>query len=252
MANVDPQKAARRVERELVDFADADPWSKILVYGKNGKGKTRFAATGPDVVLLDINEKGTKSVRNFPGKVYRARNWEQVTFFYWFLKYGEHRFQTAVIDNLTRMQDVCVRKVLREQEDRDPNRPPSMPEMRTWGKVKELMGPIIMDFRNIEMHVVFLAQEKEDKGPEGEPGRKVPDITPGTRSIALGAVDIIGHIFKREVRTIDRATRREEIAWRTLLLVGDHEDYESKDRTGNLPRVVVNPTVPKIIKASKG
>lgn len=238
-------QAIKNVEEDLIPFSESEPWVNILVYGQNGKGKTRFGASGPDVILLDINERGTQSVREIDGRVYHARRWERITWFYWFLKFGRHRYRTVVIDNLSTMQNLCMRQVLRDAEIRDPNKDPKMAEMRHWGKVKELMGPMILDFRNLDMHVVFLAQEKF----EDRTGQHVPDMSPGPRGIALGSVGIIGRLYKREFRVVNRRTRREMKTWKTLMLVAPHDDFVTKDRTYRLGNIVVEPTMPKIITA---
>lgn len=66
----------------------------------------------------------------------------------------------------------------------------------------------------------------------------------------MSSVDIIGHVYKREVRAVNKETKREVKRWETLLLVGPHEVYVTKDRTGVLDRIVRNPTMPTIIDAA--
>lgn len=248
---VNIRRAVAKVEKELIPFEDATPYVRIMVYGRNGSGKTRFGASGPDVVLLDINEEGTKSVRKIRGKAFQAKRWEHVLWFYWFLKYGRHRFRTVVIDNLTTMQVVCIRHILKEKEDRDPHTDPKMMTTPLWNKLKETMGPVIMDLRNLPMNVVFIAQERVDRNAEGDASERLPDMSPGVRGIATGAVDIIGRMAQKQVRAIDKRTRRETVAWKTLMYVGPHDEFLTKDRTFQLGQVVVNPTMARVIKAAE-
>lgn len=229
---------------------EAEPYVKVLLYGRNGKGKTRTAATGPKPLIADINEKGTKSIRNYDAHVFHVKAWEDVVYLYWFLKQGDHDFETVVLDTLTALQNMCIAHVLKESEDRDPNKDPHTMSMREWGKVGELMKPLLLNFRNLPMHVVFVAQERSVDNEEGE-SEKVPDLSPASRATAMSSVDIIGRIFQKEVRVINKQTQKETKAWETLMLVGPHEVYTTKDRTGVLPRIVRKPTIKMLIKASQ-
>lgn len=241
-----------QIEKRIVPISRADPYVKLMVYGRNGTGKTRFAASAPDVLLIDINEKGTKSARHIKGpKVYRVSHWEDMADIFWYLKAGEHPYKSVAIDTLTQMQSLCMRFVLREEADRDPTKDPSMPGRREWGKMGELMKPLLMSYRNLPMHVIFTAQERTF-GDDDEGGivEHVPDMSPGPRGAAMGAVDVIGRLYQSEVKT--KGAKGRSSKWETRMLVGPHAAYVTKDRTGNLGRIVRNPNVPDIIHASNG
>lgn len=242
------------VKRRIVPVSQAEQFVKVLVYGVNGAGKTRFAATAPKPLIIDINEKGTDSVKDYPGvDVFHAKTWADVVYAFWFLHEGGHGYDSVVIDNLTSLQNMCMRHVLKENSDRDPNKDPTTPTQRDWGKLAELLKPRILDFRNLDMHVIFIAQERilKDKNEEGEDSVDsvhVPDMSPGSRGVAMGAVGVIGRIYQRELTTTVKG--KEKSVWEPRMLVGPHESYITKDRTGNLGRIVRNPTVPKIIAAN--
>lgn len=241
-------KLLAKIEKRIMPVKEAEPYVKILVYGRNKQGKTRFAATAPNVLIVDINEKGTRSVRNYPGaKVFHVRAWEDLTHVYWFLREGNHNFESVVIDTITNMQHLCMKHVLGEAEDRDPNREPNMPDRRAWGKLSELMKPLLYNFRNLPMHVVFVAQERvlaeEDEGIQ----ERVPDLSPGTRGVAMGSVDLIGRIYQKEVRVVKG--KKESSKWETRMLVGPHDEYATGGRTISLGRIIRNPSVPQIIEA---
>jgi hypothetical protein len=119
----------------------------------------------------------------------------------------------------------------------------------------ELMRPIIFNFRNLPMHVVFVCQERVDRGSdeEEESGevrpRIVPDLSPGLRADAMGSVEIMGRVYRRAVRR--GKGKKATTVWETRMLVGDHEDYETKDRTGQLGYIVKDPSMDMMIEASK-
>lgn len=255
VSEVAKRKAINRVKRDVVPVGDATPWVKILVYGRSKHGKTRFAASGPSTLVVDVNEKGTKSIRSYPGcYVYPVSKWEQLSWVYWYLREGNHEYQTVVIDTLTQAQSLCMRQVLREAEDRDPNRPPSMPRRQDWGQSGELMKDMIFKYRNLPMHVVFVCQERVDRGSDEDEettNRRVPDLPAGPRAAALAAVELIGRVYQREVRAVKKGARKESSKWETRMLVGAHEDYDTGNRVGYaLPRIMRNPTMQDIIDAS--
>lgn len=242
--------AIASVKSRIVDFADADPYVKALGYGRNGQGKTRFGGSGPEPFLIDINDRGTKSIRQIKGKAFPANTWEDVVHAYWYLKVGDHPFKTVILDNLTMMQFVCGRQVLKESEDRDPTKDPKTMSQREWGKLKEMMGPMLLDFRNLPMHVVFIAQERSVENEDEERTEKVPDLSPGVRAVATGCVDIIGRFQNRPFRR-GAGTKRETVEWHSVMFCGESDEYVTKDRTYSIGEYMVDPTIPKIVEAMK-
>jgi hypothetical protein len=62
-------------------------------------------------------------------------------------------------------------------------------------------------------------------------------------------VDIIGRIYQKE-RRVGTKKGKEKTKWETRMLVGPHDDYTTKDRTGALGRIVVEPTIPQILQVA--
>jgi hypothetical protein len=244
-------QAIKNVKKRIVPVEEAEPHVKVLIYGRNGQGKTRTAAAAPKPLIIDINEHGTRSVKSYKGaEVFQVRRWEDITWAYWMLREGEHEYETVILDTVTAMQNLCMRQVLGEAEDRDPNREPSMPDRRSWGKLGELMKPVFLDFRNLPMHVVFIAQERAIENEEEAIVEHVPNLSPSIRDVATGSVDIIGRVFQREVRVANKRAKKEEKAWETRMLVGPHDEFVTKDRTGALGRIVRQPSINKIIEVA--
>jgi hypothetical protein len=253
VASANQRKGIKHVESHIEDVSESSPYVRILAYGRNGKEKTRFAATAPKPLILDVNEEGTSSVRNYPGvKVYKIKKWAQLTWAYWYLKEADHGFETVIIDTLTQAQKLCMTAVLKRAEDRDPNRPLKMPMQRDWGSMTEMMKPIIFDFRNLPMHVIFVCQERIDKPRDDDEDthvRIVPDLSPGVRGDAMSAVGIMGRMYKKPVRK--GKGKKTRTVYESRMLVGDHEDYDTKDRTGQLGYIIRKPNVPDMIEANK-
>jgi hypothetical protein len=235
------------IKKRIVPVADAEPYLNMLVYGPNKKGKTRFAATAPKLLIADIDEKGTKSIRHSSAAVFHARAWEDIVYLYWFLKGGKHDYESFAVDTLTGLQDMCMKHVLKEAEDRDPNRDPALASMREWGKVGLLIKPLLLNLRNLPMHTIFIAQERIIG--EDEDDMHVPDLSPSVRVRAMASVDVIGRIYQGQTRTVDKKRKKEVKTWETRMLVGPHEEYITGDRSGNLPRIVRQPTIEKVLAA---
>jgi hypothetical protein len=244
-------KAIEAVKKKIVPIESASPHIRVLVYGRNGQGKTRFACSAPKPLICDIDEEGTRSARAFKGaEVYPAKKWSDIVWLYWYLKAGDHSYESLVIDTLTGMQNVCMKQVLKESGDRDPDKDPKTASMRDWGKLAQLMKEQMLNFRNLPMHTIFTAQERTVDDPESETTERVPDLSPGSRATATACVDIIGRIYKKEVRAVNAKTKKETTKWETRMLVGPHEDYTTKDRTGALGRIIREPNIPAILEAA--
>lgn len=252
MATVPRGKAIALVKKRIVPVSEAEPYLKVLAYGRNGAGKTRFACTAPKPILIDMAEKGTKSVRTYPDvQVYHARSWKEIVWAYWYLKAGGHDRESVILDTLTGMQNICMVQVLKESGDRDPTKDPKTASQRDWGKLAQLMKEQLLNFRNLDMHVIFTAQERTYDNEEEERLERVPDLSPGSRATATACVDVIGRMYQKERRTAVKGGK-ERVKWETRMLVGPHDDYTTKDRTGVLGRIVVEPSIPEILEALNG
>src|SRR5690349_22812622 len=74
---------------------------RILVYSRNKKGKTRFGATAPNVLVLDP-EHGTAEESRIDPDVWPITTWEDMDDVYKFLREGKHNYEWVVVDGLTR------------------------------------------------------------------------------------------------------------------------------------------------------
>lgn len=217
---------------------------KMLVYGQNGKGKTRLGASGPrKVLIIDCNEKGSLSIRNFEGvEVFPIEVWSDIDLAYWYLHSGNHEYDTVVIDTVTSLAALCMKFVLGDESSRDPTRDPNMPDKRHWGKVGELMKTQILQFRNLPMHVVFLAQEKRGFAEDDDEAPEVfPEVSPSIRTTLTAAVDIIGRVYVREVSEKQKVNGKTKTVSKPeyRMHIGPSERYVTKDRSeSGLPSVI--------------
>lgn len=231
--------------RSVDDVGDK---AKVLAYADNKVGKTTFAASAPKCLIVDINEQGTRSVKDKgTGAQYvTVDEWPEIEEVYWWLRENLKRFQSVSLDTVTAMVHLAMQYALeqRRKTGGEGKRSIQTPDQRAWGVVKDLMMPQILAYRNLPLHVVFTAQEKRWTDDDGDIEAIVPDIPGASLGITMGAVGVVGRMSKaRPKRAADRDKK-----WPRVMLVGDHDIIKTGDRVG-LPRIIKDPTMGRIITA---
>jgi hypothetical protein len=215
-----------------------------------------LASSAPNVLLVDVNEKGTESVRrNLDPNVYPVDIWTDVTDLYWYLQEGSHEFDSVAIDGITALQTLCMNFVLGEATQLDASRDPDMPTRQVWAKVTQLMKTQITNYRNLPLNVVFTALTRRNiiGEEEGEGESSVgPACSPSVSAHLEAAVDIIGYIYKREVMVKVRGTDKKQPRTRTRLIVEGTERFLVGDRTHTLGNYIDAPDLTDILQTMDG
>ena len=242
------------VASKIKPVSELDPYAKMVVYGRNKVGKTRFVCSSDlPTLLVDCNERGFASVRKRPNvQVYELMRWEDVDPLYWYLRSADNPFKGGVlaIDTITMLATIGMKWVLKDDSERDFGRDPLTPDKRSWGKLGEALKDVIIRFRNLPMHVIFTAQEKVTSTEDDDGGtvQEVhPEISPSPRSTLLGAVGIIGRIYTREVESAEGKKTMER-----RMLLGAHPKYVSGNRYEELKNVERNPNLGDFLKRIEG
>lgn len=240
----------REVAARISSVDDVTPHVKVLVYGENGSGKTRFAATAPRCLIIDITEQGTRSATGSGARKIEVDTWDDVGHLYWLLASGKTKFESVALDTITGLQGLAMAKVLDDAEARDPARESRMPDKRTYGRAGELMRGMLFAFRNLPMHVIFTAQERQIKDDDtGEIIMLAPDLPASSRGAATSAVSILGYMKPKGVAVRNKAGKIKR-KWVDEMMLAPNEDYASlKDRTHQLGPVFRNPNMPAVITA---
>jgi phage nucleotide-binding protein len=223
-----------------------------LFYGKPGTGKTTLACTFPGPILLvDIREEGSDSVSDLKNvDLVSISSWDQFEKLYWFLESSENKYETVVIDAVTQLQDLAVEEVMKNNK--------SVITRREWGMAAGILKTWILNYRDLDMHTVFIAHEKSFDEEEGEDGELNPTtgprLMPSVGSILTGCVKLIGNTFIRErIERIDG--KKTVVGVDYCLRLGPHANYITKVRqpkSGYTPKSIVSAdfdTLVQIIKA---
>lgn len=239
--------AIRDLASRISSVDEEDLYAKVLVYGPHGAGKTRFAATAPRCLIIDVNERGTRSARGSGARKIVVGNWLEIGHAYWLLASGKHKFESVAIDTIDGMYGLAMDFVLDEAEQRDPSREKRSPDKRSYGRANQLVRGMLLAFRNLEMHVIFTAHSRviTDEDTNEVTGVTV-NMPAGARAAAMDAVGVLGYMEPRQVRLKGKRT------WVDQLICGPSALYETKDRTNALGDVLTRPTMPKVIEAWAG
>ena len=238
------------------------------IYGRSGSGKTTFSATfNKPILILDVRDQGTDSIAEHKDFFYKEiETWEDFESIYYYLKENPDEYETVVIDTITQLEQICKEYVMRDKK-KDGIRVGDWGSMtrRDWGEVSGLLKDWIVNYRNLPMEIVFLAQEKVTEGNDEEGDNPDNMITPNigphvikSVRVALNAsVSIIGNTFvgirryKKEIK--GKKISKEET--RYGLRIGANPIYDTKIRKPKaveVPPVIWDPTKKDVDDIIKG
>lgn len=244
------------VIKKIRPVSERDERIAALIYGRSGTGKTALSSTFPrPALLLDVKEHGTDTIAKVPDvDILRVDDWATFEQAWWFLKDGDHKYETVIIDQVTQVQSLAIDQ-LKSDEGMGAEDPLAR---RDWGTVSSRVTTWLFNYRDLiehNLHVVMLAHERaiagDDSGEEQLDPSVGPRLMPSVASAINGAVSVIGHTFIRERFVGDERKRVVEYCMR----LGPHSYYTTKVRhpiEAGTPDVLVNPTYQKMMAVIKG
>jgi hypothetical protein len=228
---------------------------RILVYGKNKKGKTRFCTTpGKGKVLIVDPEEGTKAMKRLDPDVWPISKWEDIDDVYNFLKGGNHNYEYVALDGMTRIHDFAIRWVMNVAAEARLDSKPVLVQKQHYGQAGRLTSDLITNFHNLPMGVIYTAQERmeasagfdeEDDDVEQAAAQIVPALPKGARAALNQIVDVIGRIY---IVKVENPKDPEKVILQRRLFVEPSERFDTGYRSDfQLPPFIKNPTVPRLM-----
>ena len=197
----------------------------MVVYGKGGVGKTTFAATAPDPLILDF-ENGTKYLgeRGFDVKVIRIQKWFN-TADKKDLSEIIKPFKTIILDPLGEAMEKLINSdTISGAKNRQND---GSLTMSGWGEVKKQMKDFIKWLRDSGKNIILVAHVSEEKNGEELVNRI--QVATKLREEIPNIVDVISYMG---VKTV------EDKHVRLFYTPRQSERFDSKDRTGRIPETI--------------
>jgi len=209
-------------------FTPEEHWVKALIYGPSGSGKTFFAGTAPDVIFASA-EGGLLTLKDKNPHYVDIRSLNDLRDFLNHLKTKKHEYKTVVIDSITEINDII--------KDEIEARTKRSIQKGDWEEVAKKVKNVLRMFRDLPMHVIFIALEKVEK--DGDEILKIlPELNGKSATGVARYMDVVGY-----VRVEADGTRK--------IITESHPKLLSKNRGNCIP----NDTKPDfkiwIKKASK-
>lgn len=247
---------------------------RLLIYGKNKKGKTHLAATAPNVLILDpVSESGTKAETAANPDVWPIREWTDLNDVYQCLAHGitspttGEPYKWVNPDGCTRFYNMALRYVTGlDDSERDlTDKPPKVTQPQ-YGAAAELFKSMVYNFQNLPQGVLYTAQERvieaenQEEHEEVTTVFRVADLPDAGRATLNAAVDLIGRVYTITNQEDYRVKLKSgEIETRTRyntkyrLWLAPHPAYDTGFRTPrkDVPDYIEDPTVEKILALLK-
>jgi len=206
-----------KTPNELVEQQGA----KLLVYGESGVGKTTLCQTAPGKTLVVSMESGLLSIKDAPNldaiEVKEAFEIEQIAEL---LENKTLDYDTVCLDSVTEMAEILLSQ--EKAKSKDPR--------RAYGEVIEVMIKTMRRFRDLPMHVVFIAKQSRDRDESSGMFHYQP------RMVGAKLPTQIPYFFDEVLvlRTFDDENEKGKTVTSRWLQTKIGQNYIAKDRSGKL------------------
>lgn len=219
-------------------------YCKALFFAPAGAGKTVLMGTAEldertsPMLLLDF-EGGTESLAGLDVDIAEIKTWEDYNEAYELLSSGDHNYKSVGIDSISETHKWALLTIVNKK---GPTRKePDLIEQGDYGVATTQMRRMLRHFRDLPMHVFFVAHAKEIEIPR-EGRVRVPDLAGQMAEEVSGLVSVQGYLAQFE----------EDGKLHRTLLLHSFPRYRIKARTPwevVVPEELIDPTVTQVLDA---
>lgn len=228
---------------------------KILIYSGTGGGKTFLAGSAAAVpemgkVLFLMPDPGdlTLGAAGFDCDVKHITEFEEYNPVYEYLASDDNQYGTVVVDGLTDSSELCMFGIMRSTKEANPDKDVDLPGIDQHGKNSNRLRKLVRHYRDLPVHVIMTALEKEIKD-EALGKMYLRPSMPGKLSNEVGAYfDIIIYIeAKLEDADPDTGKKHPKPIVVRYARFQPTDRILAKDRTRKLGVIMRDPTMAKIL-----
>lgn len=155
----------------IINLQEEDETYNLLIYADSGVGKTVFAGSDDDVLFIAPEDNGTLSAKRFgsTAQKWKVAGWDDVSAaFKWLSSLDEIPFNWVVLDSLTELQQMCMRKILTEGVEMNPGRDPDIPQLQDWQPYFIRFERMVKAFNDLEVNMLYTALQQDEENEDGE------------------------------------------------------------------------------------
>lgn len=222
-------------------------WAKILIYAEAGVGKTELCGSVCDLpeeflpALHIDTERGIMTIRRRKElDVVKVRSMAKMDEIHNELRKSGPPFyyRTLMIDNLTELEKIEMREIMKLAHDANPNQDENVPSPREYGISNTKMAKYLRAYKDLECHLICTSWVRKIKDKEGKVIGFEPDLgAEQIRSHGPGYFDVVGYMTARK-------QQGQPVERKIQFLKTDK--VAAKDRSWGLPEIMDDPTMPKI------
>lgn len=162
---------ALELPSNIISLQEEDETFNLLIYADSGVGKTVFAGSDDDVLFIAPEDNGTLSAKRMGSSAqkWKIKGWDDISAAYtWLSKLDHIPFNWVVLDSLTEMQDMCMRKILQEGVEMNPSRDPDVPQLQDWIPYQNRFMRMVKAFNELDVNVLYTALQMDEENDEGD------------------------------------------------------------------------------------
>ncbi len=214
----------------------------ILIHGHNGVGKTPLIGTSQKALILDA-DGGTDSARASGSTADRwpMNDWSDMQEAYEWITHNPKEYRWVWLDSIPGLMENTMEGIMLEAIDKNPTRSAYVPDKREYLINMNRLKEWVRHMRAAPINFGMVTTTMELENPEQEGNLQLMPWIPGKGMIPsiCGHANIIGYL---EVKNNPKDPNDS----RQVLYCRKNERFFARDRFDALPRLLVNPTIPKV------